>query len=109
MLTRAYSEHVYVIDTIEKAKAKHQQKGGELPEFTQEEIVDQMIKLAEIDLAKEAKQRKKAAKRAEKEQASGKASDHPSALAAGKENGQNPQGGGPALEAQEGFSLRKAR
>ena len=53
LLTRAYSKHVYVIDTIEKAKAKHQKKGGELPEFTQEEIVDQMIKLAEIDIAKE--------------------------------------------------------
>lgn len=42
LLGRAHAKHTYVIDTIEKAKAKQQRSGatGELPEFTKEEIVD---------------------------------------------------------------------
>lgn len=67
-----------------------------------------MIKLVEIDIAKEAKQRKKAAKMAEKEQVLGNASGHPAALAAVRENGQHPQGARSDLEAKKGLLLRKA-
>lgn len=63
LLTRAHSKHRYVVDTIEKAK--EQSKGSlDLPEFTKEEIVEQMIKLAEVDIAKEKKQKKRAEKKA---------------------------------------------
>lgn len=109
LLARAYSKHVYVVDTIEKAKAKHQKKGGQLPEFTQEEIVDQMVKLAEVDVAKEAKHRRKAARMAEKDKATAnvsmeKVSRVPD-LAIGIQR--SYQGARPALGAKESVPSRK--